>query len=310
MSSEIAKKENGAEAAYQSELSMDIIKKYVCPTATEQEIYTFLQLCKVQHLNPFLKEVYLIKYGSAPATIVTGKETFTKRADKLPQYDGFKAGIIVLSGGKVVYREGSFYTESEHILGGWAEVYRKDRAIPFRNEVKLEEYEGKKADGTVNKMWAEKKATMIRKVPLMQSLREAFPDAFGGLYSAEEINAVDTLPNYEIGKQPIVDAPSVKTPQSKPAQATGHPATTTGELKVTTGIEKITQKKDTNKTTGQEFTLYKIHGEGDVTYSTFDTKLATLAKTASEAGLKIEITYKADKFNSIVAIDIIEPTNV
>ena len=59
-----------------------------------------------------------MKYGNSPTTIVTGKETFTKRATSLPDFSGFKAGIIVLSGDKIVYREGAFYTSSERAL--WA----------------------------------------------------------------------------------------------------------------------------------------------------------------------------------------------
>ncbi|MCR4293609.1 MAG: phage recombination protein Bet [Candidatus Kuenenia sp.] len=302
MSNELVTQETGVE------LTLDIIKKYICPLATEQEAYFFLQLCKAQRLNPFLREAYLIKYENSPATMVVGKETFTKRADKLPQYDGFKAGIIVSSGEKIQYREGSFYTSSEILLGGWAEVYRNDRKIPFRNEVKLEEYIGRKKDGTITKMWAEKTATMIRKVPLMQSLREAFPDYFGGFYSVEEINTIDSLPTYEMGKPPVVLLPAqVKTPQSKSVNAANPSAVQDNGIKIITGIEKITAAKGKNKTSGAEYTIYKVLGEGGIVYSTFDEKLATLAKSAKEAGLEIEISHKGDKYNTITAIDIVEP---
>ena len=292
------------------ELSVEIIKRYICPSATDQEAYMFLRLCKAQNLNPFLREAYLIKYGTSPATIVTGKETFTKRADKLPQYDGFKAGIIVLSGEKIHYREGSFYTSSETLLGGWAEVYRKDRTIPFRNEVKLEEYIGRKSDGTPNKMWAEKAATMIRKVPLMQSLREAFPDCFGGLYSPEEINTVDNLPTYEIGKAPIIQVPEkIKMPKSKSdinEEINENNKETNLVVKTITGISNITQTKGTNKKTGQEYCLYKIIGNENIAYSTFDTKFATLAKSAKDAGLEIEIIHKNDTYKTIESINILD----
>jgi len=296
-------------------LTLDIVKKYICPQATDQEAYTFLQLCKAQNLNPFLKEAYLIKYGTAPATIVTGKETFTKRADKLPQYDGFKAGIIVYSNDKVVYREGCFYTTAEQVLGGWAEVYRKDRAIPFRNEVKLEEYMGKKTDGTPTKMWAEKKATMIRKVPLVQSLREAFPVPYGGLYSPEEINTVDALPVYEMGKAPVVQPPSqIKLPQSKTAKDTDAAADDQPDKggvpdtqSVITTIAKLTQKVGDKN--GKKFTLYKLLGENEIIYTTFDKNLATVAKSAHEAGLEVRLSYKADKYNTVQNVELIEPSD-
>ena len=59
-------------------LTPDIVRSYLVNgdgTVTDQEIVMFLNLCRFQHLNPFLKEAYLIKYSSnSSATIVTGKE--------------------------------------------------------------------------------------------------------------------------------------------------------------------------------------------------------------------------------------------
>lgn len=274
------------------ELTLDIIKKFVCPTATDQEAYTFLQLCKSQNLNPFLREAYLIKYGTDAASIVVGKETFTKRADRLPQYNGFKAGLILLSGGNVIYREGSFFTSAETLLGGWAEVYRSDRTIAYRNEVKLEEYQGKTRSGEITKMWREKPATMIRKVPLMQSLREAFPDEFGGMYGAEEINTVDVgaLPVYEAGKHPAIPAPQepIRQPQ---ARATETNAQVDGDTSPV--IEVIADVKMKSGNTGErKWTKYSIITGAGVTYGTFDKTIAEEAKALK--GQEAAITWKRE----------------
>lgn len=86
----------------------------------------------------------------------------------------------------------------------------------------LSEYIGRKKDGTVNVQWSGKPATMIRKVAKMQALREAFPEDFQGMYSAEELNAGDgELP--EIPVQPPQPAPEtvaaeVIQPQNAPAE--------------------------------------------------------------------------------------------
>ena len=50
----------------------------------------------------------------------------------------------------------------------------------------FDEYVGRKKDGSLNSQWSKKPATMIRKVALVQALRETFPSAFGGMYAAEE----------------------------------------------------------------------------------------------------------------------------
>ena len=63
--------------------------------------------------------------------MVVGKETFQKRADADPNYNGEQAGVIVLTGdGQLERREGCLVLDGETLVGGWAKVYRKDRALP------------------------------------------------------------------------------------------------------------------------------------------------------------------------------------
>jgi phage recombination protein Bet len=178
-------------------LSPSIIRKYLVNgngAVTDQEVMMFLGLCRFQKLNPFLREAYLIKYGnSQPATIVVGKEAFLKRAQHIAQCEGFKAGIICYcpETGETIFTEG-FKRPGCDIVGGWAEVFKAGWIHPVHVEVSYEEYVGRKADGSITAMWKNKPATMIRKVALVQALREAFPDAFGGMYSQEEINSIDS----------------------------------------------------------------------------------------------------------------------
>lgn len=159
------------------------IKSRLCPNIEDKELALVLGLCKAQRLNPFNKDVYIIKYGNSPASIVTSKEVFTKRANCNPDYEGFKAGVTYINAnGEVCTREGSavYKAANEQLVGGWCRVYVKGRR-PFYDEVTLEEYSTGKSG------WAKMPATMIRKVALVHCLREAFPDDFQGLYAAEEM---------------------------------------------------------------------------------------------------------------------------
>lgn len=165
-------------------LSVDTIINYLCPDATEQEAFLFLQLCQSQKLNPFQREAYLIKYDKAkPATMVVGKDAFTRRAEEHPKFKGFNAGIVVLKGDALEYRDGTFWMSKagETLVGGWADVYRSDRDHPVKAVVTREEYD------TGRSNWQKMPATMIRKVALVQALREAFPSAFSGMYDASEM---------------------------------------------------------------------------------------------------------------------------
>jgi phage recombination protein Bet len=179
-----------------SSLTTGDIIEYLCPKATEQEAYMFLQLCKARGLNPFLKEAYLIKYGDSPATMVVGKEHFTKTAEKNPQFDGFEAGIILKTeSGTIERREGTFMMPEETLLGGWAKVWRKDRKMPFVSDVNLKDFLRKTQSG--RSPWDTMPAVMIRKVPLVQSLREAFPNDLSGCYDRAEMDqAIDA--EYEV----------------------------------------------------------------------------------------------------------------
>lgn len=173
-------------------LTPETVKAYLVSgnrdLVTMQEVVMFMNLCRFQHLNPWLKEAYLIKYSqNDPAALVTGKEAFLKRAEGEVNYDGFKAGIIVQDeDGEIVYRDGSFKLPGETVVGGFAEVFRKDRNHSVRAEVSFEEYAARKKDGSLNSQWSKKPTTMIRKVALVQALREAFPGTLGGMYAAEE----------------------------------------------------------------------------------------------------------------------------
>jgi phage recombination protein Bet len=173
-------------------LSPSIIRNYLVNgngNVTDQEVAMFLNLCRFQHLNPFLKEAYLIKFGNQPATIVTGKEAITKRAMRNAKYAGQQAGIVIFhhESGELEYRPGALLMKDEQLIGGWAKVYVKGYDVPIEAVVSFDEYVGRKSDGSVNGQWEKKPATMIRKVALVQALREAFPEDLGGMYASEEV---------------------------------------------------------------------------------------------------------------------------
>ena len=177
------KSENGLSVR----ITPDDIKNYICPQATDKEVGMFLELCRAQRLNPFIKDAYLVKYGNAPASIITGKEVFVRRANNNPNYDGIEHGIVFMrkaQGGSVQVekREGAavYKAAGETLLGGWARVFVKGKR-PVYCELSLDEYSTGKSN------WAKMPAVMIDKCAQVGALRLAFPDDFQGLYAAEEM---------------------------------------------------------------------------------------------------------------------------
>lgn len=165
-------------------LSIDIVKRYLvsgdASKITDQDVVQFINICKFNQLNPFLKEAYLVKYGNNPAQMIVSKEAFLKRANNDPNYDGLEAGIIIQRGEEVLEIEGGFMLPTDILLGGWAKVYHKQRRVPFVSKVSFKEFS--KGQSTWNQM----PATMIRKVAEVQALREAFPTQLGAMYIQEE----------------------------------------------------------------------------------------------------------------------------
>lgn len=251
------------------ELSPAIIRNYLVSgngKVTDQEVMMFLKLCQFQKLNPFLREVYIIKYGDKfPATTVTGKETFLKRAMRNPKYEGHTTGI------------------SEDGKLAWAEVYLEGYQVPIKCEVDYDEYVGLK-DGKPNKMWASKPRTMLKKVALVQALREAFPEDLGGLYSQEEINTVTV----ELPTTPVKAA--VKETKSKSSQKKDTPKKEEEAGEEDSGEAVITIKKIGMKETKKnpKYTIYSNEGEK---YGTFDQDIADAAKEIEGSDTEVVVHY-------------------
>ena len=199
------------------ELSYQIVRDFLTKGGghvSDQDMMLFISICKFNQFNPFLNEAYLVKYGTSPAQMVVSKEALMKRAEACDNYEGFKAGIIVHRNGEICELEGCFMLKDDTLVGGWAEVHRRDRKFPIISKVALSEYDKKQST------WNEKKSTMIRKVAIVQALREAFPTQLGAMYTAEEqgvkvedVSYVD-LSNRINSEEPIEQPDPDETPQN------------------------------------------------------------------------------------------------
>lgn len=160
------------------------IRERLCPNATDSELALCVELCNRQHLNPFTKEVYLVKYGNAPASIITSYQVFNRRANRQESYGGIKSGVVVMREGQIVKKRGSavYKQVGEQLLGGWAEVQFKDGKEPAYVELALSDYSTGKSN------WAKMPGVMIEKCAKAGAWRLAYPDEFGGMYTGEEMD--------------------------------------------------------------------------------------------------------------------------
>ena len=176
-----------AKGAYLTDLQkLDgaTLRNFVDPKhqASPQELQTLLAIVKNRNLNPFTKEVYFIKYGNNPAQIVVSKDAFMKRAEQNQNYDGFESGIIYEdASGELKNKKGVILPKNSTLIGGWCEVYRKDRTRPVYREVELSAY------NTGKNWWQKAPGQMIEKVAIVAAVRDSFSEDVGGLYTSEEM---------------------------------------------------------------------------------------------------------------------------
>lgn len=187
------------------ELSPDTVKQYLVKgngAVTDQEVGLFIKLCQGQRLNPFVQgEAYLIKFGTQPAQMVIGYDTYKRRAEENPNYLYMESGIVVQRGNEIVKKDGACLYPTEVIIGGWCRVHkaRNGRDVVTFKEVGFSEY------NKGNAIWKEKPCTMIEKVAISQALREAFPKDYEGLYTSAEIVDADYNPD---AKQQVTATPA------------------------------------------------------------------------------------------------------
>lgn len=164
-------------------LTANIVRNYIAKgnkQITDREAIVFMNLCKYRKLNPFLNEAYIVKFGEE-AQIVAGKEAVMRKAEESPRYKGHRAGIIVIRNKEPLELEGCFKLPTDTLVGGWAQVFVEGKDHPVVAKVALSEYSKNQST------WKTMPSTMIRKVALVQALREAFPTEVGMMYSSEEL---------------------------------------------------------------------------------------------------------------------------
>lgn len=156
---------------------IDLLKNYICKGATKLELQHFFLYANSLQLDPFLKDLYFLKYSSgAPPSIVVGINGFRKVAARSGMHTGTERGITRDADGK--------------LIGAYAKVWRKDWVQPAHNEILIEEY------STGQAMWRKMPASMAMKVAECGALRCAFPE-LSGVYEEDELSQAKSIKDIE-----------------------------------------------------------------------------------------------------------------
>lgn len=181
-------------------LTVNDVKKYIAPNATDKELFMFMGISKSFGLNPFKREVHFIKYGNNAASIVVGYEQYLKRAERTGKLDGWKCWIEDM--GKPTER-------------AVIEIRRKDQSQPIVWEVYRKEFDKQQST------WKTMGSFMLKKVAISQGFRLAFPDDLGGMpYIPEELPQTTEKVTSEGLNKDVIDVE--ETPKEDIPESLGH----------------------------------------------------------------------------------------
>jgi phage recombination protein Bet len=183
-------------AMWDDQQALAEIKQVFAPKLTELEFNMFIGMGRATGLNPFLREIWAVKYNG-DAQIFIGRDGYRKAAQAHPEYDYHQVDAVYENDKfKVVNGEPEHsYSLSNrgHLVGAYCTAKRRSGSRPVYVFVELREYT------TGRSTWKDKPATMIKKVAESQCLRSCFQDLFGGTYGQEEMDSVTNK------KQPVAE---------------------------------------------------------------------------------------------------------
>lgn len=179
------------------------------------EFKTLIWIWKTTWLNPYLREIWAVKYWNNPANIFIWRDWYRKSAQANKEYD-YHIVDAVYSNDTFNVKNG----EVEHIYNmkdrwnlvwAYCVVKRKNSSKPSFTFVEFKEY------NTNMSLWKSKPVTMIKKVAEAQWLRQSFQELFAWTYDEDEevkenneLTEAEKKENFENFKEKIEKSESIE----------------------------------------------------------------------------------------------------
>lgn len=177
--------------------------------ASQGDLAVFFHQVQRTGLDPFARQIYMIgRNQKTPTgwetkyTIQTGIDGFRLIARRAAErsHETFGEPETLWCGEDGVWRE--VWLGSEPPKGAKVVVQRGRGS--FTGVATLDEYAGRKKDGSLTSMWASKPAIMLAKCAEALALRKAFPQDLSGLNTDDEMQGPSKEPQQEQPVQAVV----------------------------------------------------------------------------------------------------------
>lgn len=172
-------------------MTLKDIKAVYQKKASDSEFKVFCEMGKATGLNPFLGELWLVKYDpNSPAQIFVGRDGYRKSIRRNPEYEGHHVESVYSNEefnydyqtGQVTHKKN--FNDRGKLVGAYCLCDMKGKKKPYYVWVDLAEY------STGKSTWSKMPATMIKKVAEAQCLRMASPEIFNGSYDESEYEVI------------------------------------------------------------------------------------------------------------------------
>lgn len=187
------------------------IKNIFAKDLTDTEFQTFVWIWKTTWLNPFLREIWAVKYGNQSASIFIWRDGYRKSAQANPEYDYHDVDAVYENDDFMVKNgvvEHSYNFKNRwRLVGAYCLVKRKSSSKAMFTFVDFAEYylwnkvlkdwfltdeiKQWKYWPMKETLWDTKPATMIKKVAEAQWLRSTFQELFSWTYDESEKWVID-----------------------------------------------------------------------------------------------------------------------
>ena len=229
-----------AAPGYFTAEQVELIKRQICPGATDDELRMFLADCQRSRLDPFARQIYSIERWESYKDEAGNWKRRKKRITQI-SIDGFR-----LTAERTGEYAGQLGPEWCAVDGAWRDVWisavppsaarvgvlRKDFEKPLWSTAMFNDYavRNDKTD-ELQGQWKKMPAVMIAKCAEMLSLRRAFPRELSGFYGTEEMmQAGGDIPraSQEIDVDPNAEPDTQQPGSAAPAAQDPNPPTAAG----------------------------------------------------------------------------------